>query len=111
MNVHHRWRRILESSEPRKYDKILQIHTLQKQLVEMSENKVIQIDLLIQEKEKVYIELKNVICSTARTGDRRTGAALSTDAQRETATGRGDESGARDVYRADEAFQRGDCGF
>jgi len=58
MNV-HRWR-ILESSDPKRYDKILQIHTLQKQLVEMSD-KMIQNDLLIQEKEKVYVELKNVI--------------------------------------------------
>lgn len=58
MNV-HRWR-ILESSDPKRFDKILQIQSLQKQLVSMSD-KVIQNDLLIQEKEKVYIELKNVI--------------------------------------------------
>jgi chromosome segregation ATPase len=58
MNV-HRWR-ILESSDPKRYDKILQIQSLQKQLVAMSD-KVIQNDLLIQEKEKIYVELKNVI--------------------------------------------------
>jgi chromosome segregation ATPase len=58
MNV-HRWR-ILESSDPKRYDKILQIQSLQKQLIVMSD-KIIQNDLLIQEKEKIYVELKNVI--------------------------------------------------
>lgn len=58
MNV-HRWR-ILESSDPKRFEKIVQIHTLQKHLVQMSD-KVVQDDLLIQEKEKIYVELKNVI--------------------------------------------------
>lgn len=58
MNV-HRWR-ILESSDPKRYDKIVQISALQKQLVAMSD-KVTQTDLLVQEKEKIYVELKNVI--------------------------------------------------
>ncbi|RYH22892.1 hypothetical protein EON65_18635 [archaeon] len=58
MNV-HRWR-ILESSDPKKFDKIQQIHMLQKQFVGMSD-KVLQYELLIQEKEKIYIELKNVL--------------------------------------------------
>jgi chromosome segregation ATPase len=58
MNV-HRWR-ILESSDPKRYDKIVQISSLQKQLVAMSD-KVTQTDLLVQEKEKIYVELKNVI--------------------------------------------------
>jgi hypothetical protein len=58
MNV-HRWR-ILESSDPKRYDKIVQINALQKQLVAMSD-KVTQTDLLVQEKEKIYVELKNVI--------------------------------------------------
>eukprot|EP01039_Chlorochromonas_danica_P001650 gene1650-1802_t len=58
MNV-HRWR-ILESSDPKRYDKITQIHMLQKQFVVMSD-KVMQHELLIQEKEKIYIELKNVL--------------------------------------------------
>ena len=58
MNV-HRWR-ILESSDPKRFDKIIQINSLQKQLVAMSD-KVTQTDLLVQEKEKVYVELKNVI--------------------------------------------------
>lgn len=58
MNV-HRWR-ILESSDPKRYDKILQIQALQRQLVAMSDQ-VIQNDLLIQEKEKIYVELKHVV--------------------------------------------------
>lgn len=58
MNV-HRWRK-LESSEPKMYEKITQIQLLQRQLVQMSD-KVIQNELLIQEKEKIYVELKNVI--------------------------------------------------
>lgn len=58
MNV-HRWR-ILESSDPKRFDKINQIHLLQKQFVAMAD-KVMQHDLLIQEKEKIYVELKNVL--------------------------------------------------
>jgi len=58
MNV-HRWR-ILESSDPKRYEKVLQVQQLQKQLIEFSD-KVTQIDLLIQEKEKIYVELKSVI--------------------------------------------------
>jgi len=58
MNV-HRWR-ILESSDPKRFDKIVQINSLQKQLVAMSD-RVTQTDLLVQEKEKIYVELKNVI--------------------------------------------------
>lgn len=58
MNV-HRWR-ILESSDPKRYDKILQIQALQRQFVAMSDQ-VTQNDLLIQEKEKIYVELKHVV--------------------------------------------------
>lgn len=58
MNV-HRWR-VLESSDPKRYEKIMQIQALQKQLVEKSDD-VVRFDLLIQEKEKVYVELKNII--------------------------------------------------
>lgn len=58
MNV-HRWR-ILESSDPQRYEKICQIHLLQKELIKKSDE-VIEKDLLIQEKEKIYIELKNII--------------------------------------------------
>ena len=55
----HRWR-MLESSDPKRYEKILQIQSLQKELVGKSDE-VIQNDLLIQEQEKVYMELKKVI--------------------------------------------------
>lgn len=89
MNV-HRWR-MLESSDPKRYAKVLQVHSLQKHFVEMSD-RVVQTQLLgkpddmidthtdlsvrpltltsasfssysstVQEKEKVYEELKHVI--------------------------------------------------
>lgn len=45
MNV-HRWRK-LESSDPKRYEKVLQVQQLQKQLIELSD-KVTQVDLLIQ---------------------------------------------------------------
>ena len=58
LNV-HRWR-LLESSDPKRYEKILQIQALQKELVSKADE-VISSDLLIQEKEKAYMELKKVI--------------------------------------------------
>lgn len=58
MNV-HRWR-ILESSDPKRYEKILYIQSLQKQLISKADE-IIESDLLIQEKEKVYLELKKII--------------------------------------------------
>lgn len=58
MNV-HRWR-ILESSDPKRFEKITHIQSLQKQLIAKSDQ-VTQLDLLIQEKEKIYTELKNII--------------------------------------------------
>ena len=58
MNV-HRWR-ILESSDPKRFEKIKQIQTLQKELIDKSDE-VVRKELLIQEKEKVYVELKNII--------------------------------------------------
>ena len=58
MNV-HRWR-ILESSDPKRFEKIGQVQQLQKDLIAFSD-KITQSELLIQEKEKIYMELKNVI--------------------------------------------------
>lgn len=58
MNV-HRWR-VLESSDPKRFEKIRQIQVLQKELISKSDG-VVEKDLLIQEKEKVYIELKGII--------------------------------------------------
>jgi preprotein translocase subunit Sec63 len=58
MNV-HRWR-VLESSDPNRFEKITLIQTLQKQLV-VKADEVTRHELLIKEKEKVYMELKNII--------------------------------------------------
>lgn len=58
MNV-HRWR-VLESSDPKRFEKITQIQSLQKQLINKSDD-ITRNDLLIQEKEKVYSELKSII--------------------------------------------------
>eukprot|EP01027_Heterolobosea_sp_BB2_P017185 GEZU01024372.1.p1 GENE.GEZU01024372.1~~GEZU01024372.1.p1 ORF type:complete len:533 (+),score=236.28 GEZU01024372.1:696-2294(+) len=58
MNV-HRWRK-LEGSDPGTYEMIQKIQTLQKRLIAKTEE-VVEKDLLIQEKEKLYIELKNIL--------------------------------------------------
>merc|ERR1712127_831484 len=58
MNV-HRWRK-LEGSDPATYEMIQKIQTLQKRLIAKTEE-VVEKDLLIQEKEKLYIELKNIL--------------------------------------------------
>jgi chromosome segregation ATPase len=58
MNV-HRWRK-LEGSDPATYEMIQKIQTLQKRLITKTEE-VVEKDLLIQEKEKLYVELKNIL--------------------------------------------------
>lgn len=58
LNV-HRWRK-LEGSDPSTYEMIQKIQTLQKRLIAKTEE-VVEKDLLIQEKEKLYIELKNIL--------------------------------------------------
>jgi len=58
MNV-HRWRK-LEGSDPATYEMIQKIQTLQKRLIAKTEQ-VVEKDLVIQEKEKLYIELKNIL--------------------------------------------------
>ena len=58
MNI-HRWR-ILESSDPQRFERIKQIQELQKEVIAKAEE-ITQTDLLIQEKEKVYMELKAII--------------------------------------------------
>ena len=58
MNV-HRWR-VLESSDPQRFERIRQIQSLQKELIDKADE-VVEKDLLIQEKEKIYVELKNII--------------------------------------------------
>merc|ERR1712127_263282 len=58
MNV-HRWRK-LEGSDPATYEMIQKIQTLQKRLIAKTEE-VVEKGLLIQEKEKLYVELKNIL--------------------------------------------------
>jgi chromosome segregation ATPase len=58
LNV-HRWRK-LEGSDPQRFDMIRKIQSLQKRLISKTEE-VVERDLLIQEKEKLYVELKNIL--------------------------------------------------
>merc|ERR1719181_2439564 len=58
MNV-HRWGK-LEGSDPDTYEMIQKIQGLQKRLIAKTEE-VVEKDLLIQEKEKLYVELKNIL--------------------------------------------------
>lgn len=58
LNV-HRWRK-LEGSDPSTYEMIQKIQVLQKRLIAKTEE-VVEKDLLIQEKEKLYVELKNIL--------------------------------------------------
>ncbi|KAG9410971.1 hypothetical protein AC1031_019003 [Aphanomyces cochlioides] len=58
LNV-HRWRK-LEGSDPKRLDMIRKIHSLQKKLIKKCEEACMK-DLLIVEKEKLYVELKNVL--------------------------------------------------
>ena len=58
LNV-HRWRK-LEGSDPSTYELISKVHSLQKRLISKTEE-VVEKDLLIQEKEKLYVELKNIL--------------------------------------------------
>merc|ERR1712190_440107 len=58
MNV-HRWRE-LEGSDPATYEMIQKVKSLQKLLIAKTEE-VMEKDSLIQDKEKLYVQLKNVI--------------------------------------------------
>lgn len=58
LNV-HRWRK-LESTNIETYELIQKIQSLQKRLIAKTEE-VSEKDVLIQEKEKLYIELKNIL--------------------------------------------------
>merc|ERR1712084_216367 len=58
MNV-HRWRE-LDGSDPATYEMILKVKTLQKRLIAKTEE-VVEKDALIQEKEKLYVQLKNIL--------------------------------------------------
>jgi len=58
MNI-HRWRK-LEGSDPSTFEMIQKIQTLQKRLIQKTEE-VVEKELLIKEKEKLYIELKQIL--------------------------------------------------
>merc|ERR1740130_1980927 len=58
MNV-HRWRK-LAGSDPKRYGIIQKIQRLQRQLISKTEE-VVEKDHLIQNKEKLYVELKNIL--------------------------------------------------
>jgi len=58
MNL-HRWRQ-LEGSDPETHELLQRIRTLQKRLIKKTEE-VVEKDFVIQEKEKLYAELKNIL--------------------------------------------------
>ena len=58
MNV-HRWRK-LEGSDPATYEMIQKVQTLQKRLISKTEE-VVEKDLTLQEKERLYVELKAIL--------------------------------------------------
>ncbi|NXC89898.1 CFA58 protein, partial [Cercotrichas coryphoeus] len=55
----HRWRK-LEASDPTTYELILKIQRLQKRLISKT-GEVIEKEFLLQEKEKLYVELRRVL--------------------------------------------------
>ncbi|KAG7224645.1 hypothetical protein INR49_011398 [Caranx melampygus] len=55
----HRWRR-LEGSDPGKYELVQKVQSLQKRLIAKTQ-KLEEQELLLQEKEKLYIELKHIL--------------------------------------------------
>ncbi|XP_068577374.1 cilia- and flagella-associated protein 58 [Cebidichthys violaceus] len=55
----HRWRR-LEGSDPGKYELIQKIQSLQKRLIAKT-HELEEHELLLQEKEKLYVELKHIM--------------------------------------------------
>jgi len=58
MNI-HRWRK-LEGSDPSAYEMIQKVQALQKRLIQKTEE-VVDKEMLIQEKEKLYVELKHIL--------------------------------------------------
>ena len=55
----HRWRK-LEGTDPDTWEMLHKIQTLQKRLIKKTEE-VVERDVVIQEKEKLYVELKNLL--------------------------------------------------
>merc|ERR1719410_3285489 len=58
MNI-HRWRK-LEGADPAMYETMQKVKTLQKRLIAKTEEAV-EKDLAIQEKERLYLEMKNLL--------------------------------------------------
>jgi len=58
MNV-HRWRKI-EATDPENYERILKVQAMQRRLIAKTEESN-EKDQLIKEKEKLYMELKNIL--------------------------------------------------
>jgi len=58
LNV-HRWRKV-EGSDPQTFELLTKVKQLQKRLIQKSEEAV-EKDMLIQEKEKLYVQLKNIL--------------------------------------------------
>ena len=56
---YHRWRK-LEGNDPDTWEMLQKIQTLQKRLIRQTEA-VVERDVIIQEKEKLYKELKNLL--------------------------------------------------
>lgn len=56
---YHRWRQ-LEGTDPDTFELLLKIQTLQKRLIKKTEE-VVEKDVTIHEKEKLYVELKNLL--------------------------------------------------
>ena len=56
---YHRWRK-LEGTDPDTWEMLQKIQTLQKRLIKKTEE-VVEKDVIIQEKEKLYMELKNLL--------------------------------------------------
>nr|XP_055060546.1 cilia- and flagella-associated protein 58 [Misgurnus anguillicaudatus] len=58
LNV-HRWRK-LEASDPSTFGLIQKVHSLQRRLISKTQE-VVEKELLLQEKEKLYVELKHIL--------------------------------------------------
>lgn len=56
---YHRWRK-LEGTDPETWELLQKIQTLQKRLIKKTEE-VVEKDVQIQEKEKIYVELKSLL--------------------------------------------------
>lgn len=54
------WGNHFQGSDPSQFENIQKIHTLQKRLISKTEE-VVEKELLIQEKEKLYLELKHIL--------------------------------------------------